>query len=245
MCELRPERGPPGAGSASAGPQVGTLNRPGFAGGSNFCKDGAMGTKKPSKPYPAALRERAVRLVREPEGEHASPAAIRSIAEKVGCHAATLRLSVRQAERDQGQRAGLATEERERLKALEREARERRRANEILRQASACCAAAALDRRSKPGSRSSTSIAGSTGSSRSAGCRRSPRRPVTPMPPGVPTRRKPRRAFAAPPCCEGRSAGSGRRAFGSKWFIRQVRLLLAAERSQAGGVAGGGAAGPR
>ena len=125
------------------------MNRPGFAGGSNFCKDGAMGTKKPSKPYPAELRERAVRLVREPEGEHASQAAIRAIAGKVGCHAATLRLSVRQAERDQGQRAGLSTEERERLKALEREARERRRANEIPRQASACCAAAApcpLDR---------------------------------------------------------------------------------------------------
>jgi transposase-like protein len=90
-----------------------------------------MGTKKTSKPYPAELRERAVRLVREQEAEHASPAAaIRSIAEKVGCNAETLRLWVRQAERDQGQRAGLTTDERERLKALEREVRELRQANE-------------------------------------------------------------------------------------------------------------------
>ena len=112
-----------------------------------------MGTKKPSKPYPAELRERAVRLVREQEAEHASQAAaIRSIAEKVGCNAETLRLWVRQAERDHGQRAGagLTTDERERLKALEREVRELRRANEILRKASAYFAAAELDRRSKP-----------------------------------------------------------------------------------------------
>jgi hypothetical protein len=68
------------------------LNRAGFAGGSTIWKDGAMGTKKPSKPCPAELRERAVRLVREPEGERASQAAaIRSIAEKVGCSRETLR----------------------------------------------------------------------------------------------------------------------------------------------------------
>ena len=110
-----------------------------------------MGTKKPSKPYPAELRERAVRLVREQEAEHASQAAaIRSIAEKVGCNAETLRLWVRQAERDRGQRAGLSGDERERLKALERENRELRQANEILRKASAYFAAAELDRRSKP-----------------------------------------------------------------------------------------------
>jgi transposase len=63
-----------------------------------------MGTKKPSKPSPAELRERAVRLVREPEGEHASQAAIRAIAGKVGCHAATLRLWVRQAARPRAAR---------------------------------------------------------------------------------------------------------------------------------------------
>jgi transposase-like protein len=127
------------------------VNRAGFAGVSTIWKAGAMGTKKPSKPYPAELRERAVRLVREQEAEHVSQAgAIRSIAEKVGCHAETLRLWVRQAERDQGLRAGLTTDERERLKALERENRELRQANEILRKASAYFAAAELDRRSKP-----------------------------------------------------------------------------------------------
>jgi transposase len=127
------------------------VNRPVFAGGSAFWKDGAMGTKKPSKPYPAELRERAVRLVREQEAEHASQAAaIRSIAEKVGCHAETLRLWVHQTERDQGLRAGLTTDERERLKALEREVRELRQANEILRKASAYFAQAELDRRFKP-----------------------------------------------------------------------------------------------
>ncbi len=111
-----------------------------------------MGTRKPSKPYPAELRERAVRLVREQEHEHLSQAAtIRSIAEKVGCNAETLRLWVRQAERDRGLGAGLSTEERERLKALEREVRdELRQANEILRKASAYFAQAELDRRSKP-----------------------------------------------------------------------------------------------
>ena len=110
-----------------------------------------MGTKKPSKPYPGELRERAIRLVREQESEHTSQAAaIRSIAEKVGCHAETLRLWVRQGERDHGQRAGLTTDERERLKALEREVRALRQANEILRKASAYFAQAELDRRSKP-----------------------------------------------------------------------------------------------
>src|SRR5688572_9830801 len=108
-----------------------------------------MGTRKLSKPYPAELRERAVRLVREQEAEHPSQAAaIRSIAEEVGCNAETLRLWVHQAERDRGQRAGLTTDERERLTALERENRELGRAKEILRKASAYFAAE-LDRRTK------------------------------------------------------------------------------------------------
>ena len=107
--------------------------------------------KKPVKPYPAELRERAVRMVREHAGDHASEwAAMRSIVEKVGCTPETLRLWVRQAERDRGVSAGLSTEERARLKALEREVRELRQANEILRKASAYFAAAELDRRFKP-----------------------------------------------------------------------------------------------
>jgi len=77
-------------------------------------------------------------------------AAIQSIAAKIGCSGETLRNWVRQAERDRGLRAGPTTEERERIKALERENRELRQANEILRKASAYFAMAELDRRSKP-----------------------------------------------------------------------------------------------
>ena len=108
-------------------------------------------TKKPVKPYPTELRERAVRMVKEHAGDRASEwATMRSIAEKVGCSPETLRLWVRQAERDRGERAGLSADERARLKALEREVRELRQANEILRKASAYFAAAELDRRTKP-----------------------------------------------------------------------------------------------
>jgi transposase len=77
-------------------------------------------------------------------------AAIGSIAGKIGCTAETLRKWVRQAERDAGQRAGPTTEDRERIRALEREVRELRQANEILRKASAYFAMAELDRRQKP-----------------------------------------------------------------------------------------------
>jgi transposase-like protein len=72
-----------------------------------------------------------------------------SIAEKIGCTTESLRKWVRQAERDQGRKPGLTTDERERLKALERENKELRRANEILRKASAFFAQAELDRREK------------------------------------------------------------------------------------------------
>ena len=100
--------------------------------------------------YSPEVRERAVRLVREHQGDHDSQwAAIGSIAEKIGCTSETLRKWVRQAERDRGQRAGLTSAERERLKVLERENRELRRANEILRKASAYSAQAELDRRPK------------------------------------------------------------------------------------------------
>ncbi len=91
-----------------------------------------------------------MRLVFEHAGEHDSQwAAIGSIAAKIGCTAETLRGWVRQAERDQGHRAGLTRNERDRLKELERENRELKRANEILRKASAFFAQAELDRRPK------------------------------------------------------------------------------------------------
>jgi transposase len=97
------------------------------------------------------VRERAVRLVRQHQGEHASHwAAISSIAGKIGCTPETLRCWLRQADRDAGQRAGPTSEERARIKALERENRELRQANEILRKASAYFAQAELDRRFKP-----------------------------------------------------------------------------------------------
>ena len=104
-------------------------------------------TEQASPKYSPEVRERAVRMVLEHEGEHASQwAAISSIAAKIGCTAEMLRGWVRQAERDQGKRLGPTTDEQERIKALEREVRELRQANEILRKASAYFAQAELDR---------------------------------------------------------------------------------------------------
>jgi transposase len=104
-------------------------------------------TKQASPKYSPEVRERAVRMVFEHEGEHASQwAAISSIAAKIGCNPETLRGWIRQAERDQGRRPGPTTDEQVRIKALEREVRELRQANEILRKASAYFAQAELDR---------------------------------------------------------------------------------------------------
>ncbi len=102
---------------------------------------------RPSK-YSQEVRERSVRMVQERVSEDGSQwAAILSISEKLGCTAETLRRWVRQAERDEGSRPGLTTAERERLTELERENRDLKRTNEILRKASAYFAQAELDRR--------------------------------------------------------------------------------------------------
>ena len=100
--------------------------------------------------YAPEVRERAVRLVEEQRQAHESEwAAMRSVAAKLGCTTETLRKWVRQAERDRGHRAGLTTDERALLKEQAREIRELRRANEILRKASAYFAQAELDRQPK------------------------------------------------------------------------------------------------
>ena len=110
-----------------------------------------MTKRKTAANYSPEVRERAVRMVLDGAVGHGSQwAAIGSIAAKIGCTAETLRRWVRQAERDRGKRAGPTSEERDRIRALEREVRELRQANDILRKASAYFAQAELDRRSKP-----------------------------------------------------------------------------------------------
>jgi len=101
-----------------------------------------------SKRYAPEVRERAVRLVLEHQHEHESQwAAMVSVAAKIGCTPETLRTWVRRVEVDEGRRPGLTSDERERLKELERENRELKRTDEILRKASAFFAQAELDRR--------------------------------------------------------------------------------------------------
>ncbi len=102
---------------------------------------------KTSTNFSPEVRERTVRMVREHQDEHESQwAAMGAIAAKIGCTAETLRRWVRQAEKDNGERAGATSAERERIKELEREVRELRQANAILRKASAYFAQAELDR---------------------------------------------------------------------------------------------------
>jgi len=101
-----------------------------------------------SSRYSPEFRERAVHMLQELKGQHSSEwAAMSVIASKVGCTAETLRKWVRQSEINQGKREGLSSLEREHFKELEREVRELRQANEILRKASAFFAQAELDRR--------------------------------------------------------------------------------------------------
>ena len=105
---------------------------------------------KKSNRFSPEVRERAVRMVQEHRGEYPSLwAAIESIALKIGCAPQTLHEWVRKHEVDAGERPGVTTDERERIKALERENKELRRANEILKLASAFFASAELDRRCK------------------------------------------------------------------------------------------------
>ena len=105
---------------------------------------------KTTNKFSPEIRERAVRLVLDNEGQHASRGqAVMSIAAKIGCTPQTLNDWVKKAEVDSGRRAGIPSDLAEKMKALERENRELRQANEILRKASAYFAMAELDRRSK------------------------------------------------------------------------------------------------
>jgi len=105
---------------------------------------------KTTNKYSPEVRERAVRLVLDNQGQHESRwSAILSISSKIGCAPQTLNEWVKKAEVDRGDRTGITTEMAEKMKALERENRELRQANEILREASAYFAQAELDRRSR------------------------------------------------------------------------------------------------
>ena len=107
-------------------------------------------TSKTTNKFSPEVRARAVRMVLEHEKDHPSRwSAVVSIAAKIGCAGQTLHEWVKKAEVDSGTRAGVPSDVADRMKALERENRELRQANEILRKASAYFAMAELDRRAR------------------------------------------------------------------------------------------------
>lgn len=135
-----------------------------------------------SNKFSPEVRERAVRMVQEHRGEYPSLwAAIESIAPKIGCVPQTLNEWVKRAEVDTGVREGVTTNDAQRMKELEREVKELRRANEILKLASAFFAQAEPGRRLKSGEPSSTSIVMPMGSSHSARSCRLPLRRIVGM----------------------------------------------------------------
>ena len=108
-------------------------------------------TSKTTNKFSPEVRARAVLLVLDHEGEHTSRwAAVSSIAAKIGCTAQTLHEWVKKSDRDSGRTPGMPADVAEKLKVLERENRELRQANDILREASAYFAQAELDRRYRP-----------------------------------------------------------------------------------------------
>ena len=132
-----------------------------------------------SNKFSPEVRERAVRMVQEHRGEYPSLwAAVESIVPKIGCVPQTLLDWVKRSEVDAGVREGVTTSEAQRVKELEREVKELRRANEILKLASAFFAPAELDRQLKSRWISSRRTASATGSSRSARFCRLPRRGI-------------------------------------------------------------------
>ena len=123
------------------------MNRPKFAGGSKVSMDGSYGKSNRANRFSTEVRARAVRMIFEHEHEYVTQsAAIMAITPKIGCGRDTLRRWVKQSDIDNGRKEGQTSDERAQIKAMEREIRELRQANEILRKASAYFAQAELAR---------------------------------------------------------------------------------------------------